>query len=140
MDSSTNINSSAAENQGGVSGTQQETSGDTQIRIFESSSNTISRADLKDSMRSLLAPWGFDLDQLMKESTDPAPPEVKKPKPAGEKLKCAICLCAFVAPIAIKVCGHVFCGACLGEAFSKKQECPKCRAPVAKRHLLRIHF
>ena len=43
-------------------------------------------------------------------------------------LSCPLCHQIFVSPCFLSGCGHTFCGACLKQRFSWRNECPQCKA------------
>jgi hypothetical protein len=47
-----------------------------------------------------------------------------------EELSCAICTDAFVAPVRIQSCGHVFCAECIRHSMERSSLCPYCRGEV----------
>ncbi|RKP14397.1 hypothetical protein BJ684DRAFT_15271 [Piptocephalis cylindrospora] len=47
-----------------------------------------------------------------------------------EDLQCPICTDAYIAPVQVTRCGHLFCRECLHHALSRTCTCPFCRAPL----------
>jgi hypothetical protein len=52
---------------------------------------------------------------------------------------CTICLENWDKPIVLKVCGHVFCNACIDDWLKKKNQCPTCKKTAAKSDMIKIY-
>ena len=48
-------------------------------------------------------------------------------KALEDQFECTICRDWMVATHSMVPCGHMFCGACLGDWLPKKPTCPTCR-------------
>ncbi|XP_074349364.1 E3 ubiquitin-protein ligase BRE1-like [Apium graveolens] len=95
-------------------------------------------------LRPLFAPLSINLDRLLllEQKMDGQEVEAAVEAEVADEpaIKCPICLGAYVRPTAIKVCGHVFCGACLAESMENFKKCPTCNTKATKKQLLKIYL
>lgn len=51
--------------------------------------------------------------------------------PIDENLICSVCHCAFILPVMLTKCEHIFCAECFESASRQQQNiCPFCRSPT----------
>ncbi|CAB3370475.1 Hypothetical predicted protein [Cloeon dipterum] len=72
--------------------------------------------------------WHLSCSQLFKHSPLGEAPTEQQLAAAGNM--CTICHDEFSDPVALQVCGHVFCESCLTTWCDREQSCPLCRAKV----------
>ncbi|XP_059486661.1 RING finger and transmembrane domain-containing protein 2-like [Neocloeon triangulifer] len=72
--------------------------------------------------------WHSSVQQLFRHSALGEAPTAQQLATAGNM--CTICHDEFSEPVALQVCGHVFCESCLTTWCDREQSCPLCRAKV----------
>lgn len=88
-------------------------------------------------IKSLIEGKDLDIKSLIQEKNIEKIIEIKE----EDKNICSICMESYVNPVAIKICGHVYCLKCISYVCeSSIKKCPLCKKNINTSDLLKLYF